>query len=535
MSVEELSLLHRRYVELSQRFRAAWVYHQFLQSLAKLFLDDFDNRYPPDFQQLYGELKEVSQSLNASEVPRVTSRFDDIEHRLQELTEALLAEDSRVDPAFLRRFFHRFRSYDENILLQLVRFYLYSHEGDDWHPDLLDKIDFLVTRLAEEEQEGTGESVVRDRKRLREVFQSLATLVDGSAAEGSEGDRADELEGRRQEIEALRAEVQTVDRLDELNERQLVPRYRHLKHDLGAMFFAPPVLYAVVETNLVVKNKVRRLYRSEERRIYTEYQQIFDLEREVEVDSKLDHELATFRADIERFEKQLARDDVRLDELAQIRQRVRTLIPRLTRKGGEDAPPAAEPESPPVVLGADGAAKATAVPPVPWRTDEEIIGEHLERLMSALDGSTLGAPPKAVTLTPELFPLRLEPREVVAYRRLAHGGDTGAIGEEGEHFILRAAALRVRMMEQGEAIRSLLDDTASDPQAPLMEAARACVRLGDGYLGRFAHLIHQAMMEGQADEARQLEVLRVRLMRDFASLWLLVYQRLIGEEADALR
>jgi hypothetical protein len=39
MSVEELSTLHRRYVDLSDRFRSLWAFHQFLASLRKILLE----------------------------------------------------------------------------------------------------------------------------------------------------------------------------------------------------------------------------------------------------------------------------------------------------------------------------------------------------------------------------------------------------------------------------------------------------------------------------------------------------------------
>jgi hypothetical protein len=535
MSVEELSLLHRRYVDLSQRFRAAWVFHQFLQSLAKLYFETFDNRYPAEFQRLYADIKDISQNLNATEAQRLTARFDGLERQIGELIQALLAEDNRVDPSLLRQFFHRFRSYDEKILIQLIRFYAYSHEGGVWQPDRLDKLDYLITRLGEEEQEGSGQAVVRDRKLLLEVFNSLATLVGDSAA-------TREAAARRQEIDALRTEVLTVDGLDDLNGRQLVPRYRALKHGLGDLFFSPEVLMAVLETNLAMKNTVRRLYRREERRIYSEYQQIFDLEREVRVGDDLDQELARFRADIERFEQQLRSDDVRLDELARLRERARVLIPRLTGQPAaapsRDAPqPAPPPERP--TPGARMAPEAPPVeeppPPVRAAPEDELVGGHFERLLEALAGTTLGAPAKVVTLTPDLFPFRLEPREVVAYRRLsqtANGNSPAGLGGETERFVLKAASLRMRMLEEVEEIRGLLDDTAGNPHAPIYSRARATSRLGDDYLGRFAHYIHQAVVDGQPDEARQLEVLRVRLMRDFSTLWLLAYKRLIAETAE---
>ena len=539
MSVEELSVLHRRYVDLSQRFRAAWVFHQFLQSLAKLYFESFENHFPADFQRLYAELKEVSQSLNTAEVDRLASRFTDIERQLRELAGALLAEDTRVDPAFLRQFFHRFRSYDDKILIQLVRFYAYSHPGSAWHPDRLDKVDFLITRLGEEEQEGSGQVVVRDRRHLGEVFRSLTPLVERASA------APEEAEAQRRSIDELREEIARIESLDALNDRHLVPLYRTLKHGLGDLFWASDVLMAVLETNLAFKNAVRRLYRGEERRIYSEYQQIFELEREVPVGDDLDRELGRFREDIERFEQQLQSDDVRLDELARIRERARGLMPRLAGRLAAPPSPSAPPPAPaPQPTGPTagtgrrdrevGPSPAEPPPAVRHEGEDQVVSEHFERLLDALDGISLGAPASTVILTPDLFPFRLEPREVVAYRRLAAAGEGDppeGLGQEVERFLLRAASLRVRMVEEAEEIQRLRDSTGGGPEEPLYTRARSTAQLGDAYLGRFAHFIHQAVVDGQPEEARQLEVLRMRLMRDFANLWLLAYKRQIHDGA----
>lgn len=528
MSVEELSLLHRRYVELSQRFRAAWVFHQFLQSLAKLYFEGFDNRYPAEFQTLYAELKEVSQNLNAAEADRLDVRFDSLERRLGELVQALLGEDSRVDPAFLRQFFQRFRSYDEKILIQLVRFYAYAHPGGSWDPDRLDKVDYLLTRLGEEEQDANGQMGVRERKHLEEVFRSLAALIAGAT------DEPEEAEVRRRAIDELRVEFLEVDGLDTLNHRQLVPLYRTLKHSLGELFFAPEVLMAILEANLAVKNTVRRLYRREERRIYSEYQQIFDLEREVAVGDELDEELMRFRSDIERFEQQVQSDDLRLDELARLREQARVLVPRLTGQPAlaADGPAPAPAAAPETVLDAERPpAQAVAAPPTRRQGEDQVVGAHFQRLLDALDATSQGAAPKTVVLTPDLFPFRLEPREVVAYRRLAESA-AGALppgaSADAERFVLLAAALRVRMAEEAEELQALLDGTAGDAEAAAYTSARATAKMGDAYLGRFAHLIHQAVIDGHAGEAQHLELLRMRLMQDYAKLWLLAYKATIA-------
>ena len=49
-------------------------------------------------------------------------------------------------------------------------------------------------------------------------------------------------------------------------------------------------------------------------------------------------------------------------------------------------------------------------------------------------------------------------------------------------------------------------------------------RLADAYLWRFSHVMTQAGLQADLSEIRQLEVLRMRLMRDYSGLWLLVWK-----------
>src|SRR6185436_20707255 len=195
--------LHRRYAETSHRFRAGWTFHQFLQSLGKTLLQDVEDPHSTEFQNLYTGLKEISQNLNASETERIRPRLEAIDHRLSELIVALEAEDTKVTPDLLRQFFRRVKNYDEKILSQLVRFYLYAHAGGvggQWPSERLDKVDFLLARLSEELDDRTGELVLRSHLRLNEIFQGIWSQLN----EPPPGDQA--IEERRAEIDAVRHE-----------------------------------------------------------------------------------------------------------------------------------------------------------------------------------------------------------------------------------------------------------------------------------------------------------------------------------------
>jgi hypothetical protein len=516
MSVQELTVLHQRYIDLSDRFRAAWTFHQFLQGLQKIYLQPVTGRYPADFQNVYGLLKDVSHGLNASETGRIRQQLDVVDHQLVALTAALLQEDSKVAPSLLRQFFQRVKNYDEKILTQLLKFYLLAQRGGGWPSDQVDKADFLLTKLAEE---SPGSLALRDRGRLREIFRGLWALVDGQPAP------PEELAARRAEVERLRGEVAEVEDLEQLTARDLVHRFRRFKHELGALLFEPETLLAVLETNFVVKQKVQQLYSQEERRIFAESQRIFELEREVPGDVELDRDLAQFRSEIERFERQLQDDDLQLDALANIRRQVQELIPRLTGTAKAGAPRASPPPSPPPpavpVEQAEpfDSGQYATVRAASLAASDELIRDHLQRLVGTLEGTSRATSPKAVTVESEVFSFRLEAREVTAFRRL-FGQEPLADGAL-EQFLLEAAALRVRINEEAEEITGILDDTAVTHEAPVFRRARGTGRLADAFVRRFSHAIDQAVLDGNFVEAQALQLLRMRLIRDYSGLWLL--------------
>ncbi len=494
MSVQELGALHQRYIDLSDRFRAAWTFHQFLQGMQKAFLEGTIGRYQADFQGVYGALKEASHNLNASETPRIKQLLDAVERHLAALNATLEQEDSKVSPALLRQFFQRVRNFDEKIIAQLAKFYIYTRRGAGLADDQLDKVDFLLTRMAEG---GGGTTSPRESGAVRDVLRGLWSVVapNGNGA----GDRS------QREIEELRTEVQNVSGFEQLAQREIIRRYRDLKHGLGVNFFEPDIQLAILETNLALKAKVRQLYAEEERRIFSESQRIFELENRAIPDAILDQDLAVFHQEMARFEDQLRNDNVRLDQIHALREQVKTLLPRLeppaNGRSTDEAPADEQP----------GVDVAVSQP--------EFIGEMFNRLVATLEGSSPDDDPKVVTFTREVFPLRLEPREVVAYRRFF--GLEPANDRDLEQFLLESAAARMRINGEAEQIMGLLDDTATRRDAPILNLARETCRLADGYVRRFSGHIDAAVQSGNYSEAQALQVLRMRLIRDYSGLWLL--------------
>lgn len=531
-AVEELGDLHRRYVDLSQRFRAAWVFHQFLQSLAKLTGGEGSAPLAGPFQELYADLKDCSHELGSTGSGKLGPRLDAVDRELAGLTAALRAEDTRWPPGALRRFFRRYKNYDGKILVQLVRFYLVSEPPDEWGADRKDKVDFLVTRLEEEER---GGGLERRDEVLAGLWQSA----------GAPRVREEQVEGVLRALADIRTELGEVDSLDELEEREALRTYRDFKHSLGSLFFEPRVLAGLLVTNLAFRDVVAQLYAREETRIAEEYQRVLDLGRDGGVAGELDDELTRFHQEVERFERNLERDELRLDELSRLRQRVRALVPRLARPAGvageesaaepaEGAPPVLADDDLDLFAGAfaavtapaDGAAAPAADPPL-----DPLVAEPYRRLLDALGSVTLGIPAEAVVHSADLFGFQLVGREVTAFRRLLGegrgeaGAADGGGGEEVERFLLEAAALRVALAEAAETARSI----AGRVEGSDLPTLRRLAALGDAALGRYAHLEREACLAGRAADARILAYLRVRLARPWSELWLVAWDDLRRE------
>lgn len=512
-TVQELNVLHRRYADLSHRFRAGWTYHQFIHSLGKSLLQRADDSHSAEFQELYASLKEISQNLSSAESERIRGRLDAIDRRLTELMAALDEEDTKVTPDLMRQFFRRIKTYDDKILTQLVKFYIYVQRGGPWPPDRLDKVDFLLARLSEHADDRTGEMTLSDAPRLGEIYQGLWAML------GTEMPSREVVEMYRRQIDSVRAEVATIDTIDRFNESGVIRRYRDLKHDLGALYFHPELLLSIQDSNLSLKSRIEKLYRQEERRIVSEYQRVFELEREVPIDRELDVELAEFRQDIERFESKLQSQEFKLEDIAQIRQRVRELLPRLT--AGHSVPTGHSVPLPATSTGEHILNASAQAAGSPLGAQEDALGEHYRRIVNALREINPELAPERVVLNPDIFPLRLEPREVTAYRRVF---GRKPCDRELEQFLLEAAALRVRVNEEAQEITSILDETSVTGESPVYVRARMTARLADSYLWRFSHVLTQVVLMADPAEARQLEILRMRLMRDYSGLWLLVWK-----------
>jgi hypothetical protein len=516
MTVQELGLLHRRYVDLSASLRSLWAFHHFLHGVEKVFAEGESADETASFEELQGQLKDLSRHLNAAETDHLRTGLDEVDGRLDELKAALRERDATISPQSLRLFFQRVKKTDAKILTQLLRFYVYSHQGGGWEPDRLDKVDYLAGRLSAALLNELGPGAVGHRERLREISQGLWDSLEVEEPEEHEVDL------NRHAIEEVRLQVDRLDTLDQWSNQQVVKSYRQLKHGLENLFFHPRILAAILETNRVVGDRIRQLYGEEERRIVQDYHEMFEVDAEAPAD--VDGELAEVHEQLERFEQTLDGGEAKLEEVGDLLRRVNSLLSVLQARS---------PRWREVLGNHESVPEEGSKPEVPAKSDdrlaagEEFIASDWEQIVAALRNCDHEASPKTVCLDPQVFPFRLEPREVVAFRHL----DSAEAPEPGkERFLLEAAALRVRIQQEAEELKALADSSADVTNDSFSEA-RDVLRLADTYVRRFGHLVDQAVLDGELGEAQHLQVSRMRLWRDYANIWLLTCKPSIQRNA----
>jgi hypothetical protein len=496
MTVQDLPELHRRYVDLAGRFKAAWTYHQFLQGLQKLFSDLDLPRYPTDLAEIHVTLKKVSEGLTQADAPTITLHLDRVARQLDQTLAILAAADTRVTPPLLRQFFDRVKNYDDQILAQMVRFYLGLAAEEGLAGDRLDKVDFLATKLSEETDQVTGAVVLRDRARLRSIFSGFWSQFEGLTPDPAW------IEERKTEIAAFRREIQNITDLDALATSQIVARYRDVKKLLGRYLFQPEVLLAAVETNLQFKNRVKQNFQAEEQRILDESAQILKQD-DTGPASDTRPDLSEFRRTLEDVERKQKSSNLKVDDLALLRRQIDELRPRLARKPPSEA------------------VSATRGETESEHQLDDALRPHFDELVAALEGTDNRATPKEAALSRDLFPYRIEAREVTAYRRLyvAAEGDRAL-----ERFLLESAALRQRVSAEATEISEILDETMVTRDAPIFERARRTTRAAESYVNRFGQYLDAAVQQTNFSEAQELQLLRMRLIRDYSGLWLLVHR-----------
>lgn len=507
MSVTEINEVHKEYIELFDRVKAAWTYHQFSRGVSHVFVEEsMKHVVEVDFKPLFAELKLASEELNSAMVIKVRSRLVEVAGDLSRIVSILEEEDSKFSPSVLRLFFQRVKSYDEQVLIRMIRFYLAIQAGRKWSPERIDKVDYLATSLAESM---CGTQIASHRAKLLpllERFWSLASV--DPLPPGALG-------ACRSRLDSLDSEVASCTSLAQLREIDLIARYRDFKHGLGRGYFMPELLEHVLQTNLDLRVLVRQFYSHEERRLFADYEELAELERSVTLDAELGLEMSQVHTDVEAFERKVQENNVRLDDLADVRRRVSALLPVVQRLG--QVVDRAEPDE----VGEDTmpVRLAEALSQMPaWLGPER--NREFVALLRALDGVPDSTPAEEAVHQPEIAAYELEVREVVAYRRLQVGDDAGGAVDV---LALSAAAVRRSMQRDADEIRDLPAEDPVEEGSEGIVRVRQALRIAREAMAELGAAAEAAAAVDDPGEAAELERLRIRLMKSYADIWLLTY------------
>jgi len=507
MVERDVNPLAGRHRALSVRFKAAWAFHQLLVGMQRTrILEHFDDRSEA-FKSAVETLKKASEQLEGpatSDSSVVPALLEDLESEVRVLEVGLAKTEEAISPSQVRRFFQQVRSFDERILLDIIRFYQRVEGTGVWDRDRLDKTDLVVSRLAESI---AGPELQGDRTRLRKVLQALA-VADSQA--GSE--ETAEITSLSATLQDLRSEVRWVKTFDELHESKLVHLYRALKHDMGHKLFHPNLLPLVADVNNAFKLKIDELRGLEEDRIVSGYRKLLQgPEKSVAGGPELDLALAGLQRQLDEFETRTKTENVRLDELAVLGKSLRDVSRRF-----QDRVNVAETNDAP------SRTSAGAATPAPRILATEALVPNLDavqpfwdELMAALAGLDPELDPVDASTQGAVLEYRLEPREVDAFRALGEEVQSAA---DAEQFVLAAAALRRRISIAADDIQKALSETPGTTPDSILEKARWTSRMGDAYLKHFSHLMDQAVFEGDLDAARSFQLLKMRFMREHSGL-----------------
>jgi hypothetical protein len=510
MSVVDIGVLHGRYVRLTDRFKAVWTYHQFASAVFKNFIRA-PLPYTIDFQSTYDRIKTVSATLNAAQAREAAANMDLCDLALERASDPLLRVDDQITTSIVRRFFEKLKKQDETIVQNLIKFYFYA---DAVEGDRRDKLDYLFTRIGEDFMSDRSEYWSRDSLEFRERIIALVGLLKMEEAPQEEVERVIVA------VRALREQIQSAERFEDLTEKNLLKNARQFKHRLGDFYFHPDILLAIVELNVATKNKFLRLYHEDEKRMVEDSQKLLEhgaaLERNFgDTNPELLREIARFRNAKEEFDRSRASSNVKHDTVTQLKQSMTNILAQLDHGLGlkeettADLPPA-------FFTAVEQAERITG------RFGTDLLQPFLVRIAAALDPVDPLLLPEEAAEMPAPHEMRLEPWEIAGYqkvfdRRPAEGEDDT---EELWMLYVRAAALRSKIDEEATMLATSRA-AGVPPDNDVLVSAKASLDCAKALDEEFNTLLHEAVYYTNARILHQLYRSRFRLLRGFSGLWLI--------------
>ena len=543
MNTGDVHELSGRYTDLSDRFRSLWTFFQFLAGVYK-HRGEGAIPYEYDFQALYQRIQNLVPRISGNVDESVLTEFENIERELEHIQHALERLEREFGPSYLRRFFDHLKRQDEKILFALVKFYLMSRHLEQ---ETFDKLDILLTRLAEAPSEG-GDLQQRSRSELLSTFKRLALFAGLDPLPSAEEKPLVEA------VIALRDEFERIGDFDTLVQSKVYDRLRGFKTRIGRAFLHPPILVEITAANIAARNRFRELFDIEERQLLEGTNRIFDIERYLKKNpgiatDEIKEKIEIFRQTRVKFEDARRQHNVKRSDILDLRQSMHDVLAHFESTAsdilgttGETRTPAVQPsiaaeeldeidetptvpereflasEEPPAVRGPDE-------PPITSITDllpsDPLLNEVLHKIMFALELVVWDRTPEQVIEAPEIKSLGLESWEVEIYRNLVEQQTEEDNEQQHLHqFFLTSAALRVKMEEERCEIDRLASSSKTERLFEMLESSASSLDRAREVERRFLWFIDDMLYRADTESLEQVYRSRFRFLYAFAGLWL---------------
>jgi hypothetical protein len=512
MAAAETAQLHAAYLRLSARFKAAWTFHQFALSV---YRDPLGLPFPAfSFQELFDRIREAGTPCPEDERAAASVALDGALRDLDAICRDLLALDERISPSLLRRFFDGRKSADQASLQQIIRFYLEAGATGEGQRD---KLDYLFTRMGAELVVARGEYQQRDLLDLRNDVFALVGFLPAAAA------GKDEVVSVIRALRGMRDEIAAAHTFSELSGRQLLQRGRIFKHRLGPLYFHADVLLAVIDLNIVARNRSAELFGLEVEQAVRDAGNLLDNQEAIvrsfgESNPQLEDELIRFRETKKEFDEARAASNLKHGSLTRLKSSLAGVLSQLDRTLGSDTVEEELMEA--LILQVENSDRISRL-----FGDDPLLHRHLLWIASLLDtiGPSLSA--ERIAGSAAARGLRMETWEVAAYQKL-YGMTLRDSVESDDLLILLVTAAALRMKIDKEATTIAAVPAGSPIDNALYSSAKASLDRAKALDARFAALLQDPTFYDTPRMLRQLYRSRFRLLRGFSGLWLIYDQRL---------
>jgi hypothetical protein len=253
-------------VDIGAEFRCLWTVSQFFSVLQRLQLQPERGR-AVDLSDLGRRIEEARQQRLSLAFSRAAALQREVNAARTELYEL----DSTIPVNIMRRFFERLGRFDRAALGEVIRFYLVKVLKT---PEDRDKVDLLITRYGSYRIDTNND--IATWRSIDGLGEHLAKLhPNPNDIPAITRDRTIE------DLREMRQLIFGITTFGDLIERKIVTRLRDFKSGLGELFYFPPVLSEVVETNVAVHNKFQELYHTEMVRLQLEADRLTRIQQDV--------------------------------------------------------------------------------------------------------------------------------------------------------------------------------------------------------------------------------------------------------------